>query len=164
MTLAEKLKKLRNKRKMSMSQVARLSELSTNQRGRITQGYISRLESGKETNPSLQKLLTLCSIFDIEPNELFKGNSSTGRSKHPFTTKIVRSATQRTEMGIRRVAETLARSPNHLIPVMKLLESGAGRQILVFLGSTPENLQEQFLDQLLACISHHAGRKSRCSE
>ena len=71
MTLADKLKKLRLKKKLSMSQVARVSELAPDHRGRITQGYISRLESGKETNPSLMKLITLCSIYKIEPNELF---------------------------------------------------------------------------------------------
>ena len=43
-----------------MSEVARLSEQAIDHRGRITQGYISRLESGKETNPSLMKLMTLC--------------------------------------------------------------------------------------------------------
>ena len=71
MTLAEKLKKLRIKNKLSMSQVARISDLSPDHRGRITQGYISRLESGKETNPSLMKLITLCSIYMVKPNDLF---------------------------------------------------------------------------------------------
>ncbi len=71
MTLADKLKKLRNKHKMSMSHVARSSGLAVDHRGRITQGYISRLESGKETNPSLMKLMTLCGIYKVEPNELF---------------------------------------------------------------------------------------------
>ncbi|MGE5172703.1 MAG: helix-turn-helix domain-containing protein [Betaproteobacteria bacterium] len=71
MTLAEKLRKLRIRNKLSMSQVARISELAPDSRGRITQGYISRLESGKETNPSLMKIITLCSIYEIEPNELF---------------------------------------------------------------------------------------------
>ncbi len=71
MTLADKLKKLRIKHKMSMSQVARLSELASDHRGKITQGYISRLESGKETNPSLMKLMTLCGIYKVQPNELF---------------------------------------------------------------------------------------------
>ncbi len=60
---------------MSMSQVARLSERAEDRRGRITQGYISRLESGKETNPSLMKLLTLCRIYTVEPNELFVTNN-----------------------------------------------------------------------------------------
>lgn len=71
MTLAEKLQQLRNRNKLSMSQVARMSESATDRRGRITQGYISRLESGKETNPSLMKLMTLCGIYKVEPNELF---------------------------------------------------------------------------------------------
>jgi transcriptional regulator with XRE-family HTH domain len=71
MILADKLKKLRIKNKLSMSQVARISERASDNRGRITQGYISRLESGKENNPSLMKLVTLCSIYEIEPGELF---------------------------------------------------------------------------------------------
>jgi transcriptional regulator with XRE-family HTH domain len=54
-----------------MSQVARISLLAPDPRGRITQGYISRLESGKETNPSLMKLMTLCSIYKVKPNDLF---------------------------------------------------------------------------------------------
>jgi transcriptional regulator with XRE-family HTH domain len=76
MTLAEKLRKLRNGRKLSMSHVARLSELNEDRRGRITQGYISRLESGKETNPSLMKIMTLCRIYNIQPNELFATSNS----------------------------------------------------------------------------------------
>ncbi len=75
MTLAEKLKKLREGKKLSMSQVARLSERAEDRRGRITQGYISRLESGKETNPSLMKLLTLCRIYTVQPDELFVTNN-----------------------------------------------------------------------------------------
>ncbi len=75
MNLADKLKKLRTKNNLSMSQVSRLSEQAPDIRGRITQGYISRLESGKETNPSLLKLLTLCTIYRIEPNDLFLKSS-----------------------------------------------------------------------------------------
>ncbi len=70
-TLADKLQKLRTKSNLSMSEVARLSEKAYDRRGRITQGYISRLESGKETNPSLLKLITLCGIYKTRPNELF---------------------------------------------------------------------------------------------
>jgi len=82
MTLADKLKKLRTRSNLSMSEVARISEKATDTRGRITQGYISRLESGKETNPSLMKLVTLCNIYKIEPNELFvKGNRKKSRKK-----------------------------------------------------------------------------------
>ncbi len=75
MTLAEKLQTLRNKRRLSMSAVARMSEKATDRRGRITQGYISRLESGKETNPSLMKIMTLCSIYKIRPNDLLLKNT-----------------------------------------------------------------------------------------
>jgi transcriptional regulator with XRE-family HTH domain len=75
MTLAEKLRKLRDGKKLSMSEVARMSERAEDRRGRITQGYISRLESGKETNPSLMKLQTLCRIYTVKPNELFITNS-----------------------------------------------------------------------------------------
>ncbi len=164
MTLAEKLKKLRLKSRMSMSQVARLSELSTDPRGRITQGYISRLESGKETNPSLQKLLTLCSIYNIEPNEFFKNGGKKRESKHSFTTKIVRTKTQQTETGIRRVAEILAKSPKYVTPIVNLLQYGAGRQILSLFSSTPEKLQGRFLDQLLASLSQRTGRKSSSLE
>lgn len=74
MTLAEKLNKLRLRNKLSMSEVARMSQAAADSRGRITQGYISRLESGKETNPSLMKLVTLCRIYKIQPNELFVRN------------------------------------------------------------------------------------------
>lgn len=70
MTLAQKLTKLRDKHELSMSQVARMSEKARDPRGRITQGYISRLESGKETNPSLMKIMTLCTIYKIQPNDL----------------------------------------------------------------------------------------------
>ncbi len=76
MTLAEKLKKLRVKNKLSMSEVARLSDTASDPRGRITQGYISRLESGKETNPSYMKLVTLCRIYKIKPAELFSSIKS----------------------------------------------------------------------------------------
>ncbi len=70
MILAEKLRTLRKKNKLSMSEVARISKVALDHRGRITQGYISRLESGKETNPSLMKLMTLCSIYKVAPNDL----------------------------------------------------------------------------------------------
>jgi len=71
MNLSEKLKKMRSKKKLSMSEVARLSQQATDHRGRITQGYISRLESGQETNPSLQKIVTLSRIYKVEPNDFF---------------------------------------------------------------------------------------------
>lgn len=71
MDLAKKLKKLRTRNNLSMSEVARLSLRAVDPRGTITQGYISRLESGQETNPSMQKVVTLCRIYHVEPNDLF---------------------------------------------------------------------------------------------
>jgi transcriptional regulator with XRE-family HTH domain len=79
MTLAEKMRALRDRKKMSVSEEARLSELATTRRSRIAQGgYLSRLESGKETNPSLMKLMTLCGIYQIDPYELFE--KATGKN------------------------------------------------------------------------------------
>lgn len=81
MTLADKLQKLRSKSKLSMSQVARMSEKAKDRRGKITQGYISRLESGKETNPSFLKLMTLCGIYKTEPGELFVKTTSRKKTR-----------------------------------------------------------------------------------
>jgi transcriptional regulator with XRE-family HTH domain len=78
MNLSDKLKKMRTKNKLSMSEVARLSQQAIDHRGRITQGYISRLESGQETNPSLQKIMTLSKIYKVEPNDFFP---KTGRKR-----------------------------------------------------------------------------------
>lgn len=70
MTLAKRLAGHRSKSGLSMSQVARKSMMAKDHRGRITQGYISRLESGKETNPSLAKLQTLCKVYRVTLKEL----------------------------------------------------------------------------------------------
>ena len=78
MNLSKKLKKMRAENKLSMSEVARLSQKAIDHRGKITQGYISRLESGKETNPSLQKIMTLSKIYKAEPNDFFP---KTGRKR-----------------------------------------------------------------------------------
>ena len=77
-----------------MSQVSRISEHAPDHRGRITQGYISRLESGKETNPSLMKLMTLCSIYNVEPNELLV-KSSRKKSKEKVIAPSRRNASGR---------------------------------------------------------------------
>lgn len=71
MILAEKLRKLRVKKRLSMSEVSRISQKAEDPRGKITQGYLSRLESGQESNPSLQKILTLSRIYEVDPNEFF---------------------------------------------------------------------------------------------
>ena len=153
MTLGEKLRKLRVKHKMSMSEVARLSELSADHRGRITQGYLSRLESGKETNPSLQKILTICNIYDIEPNELMQENSKSRELKYPFSIKTARSTTQDTETGIRRIAESLAKSSKHVAAVKSLLESGAGKQFLNTCASLPAKDREDALKKALSFLT-----------
>jgi len=70
--LSEKLAKARKKNNLTMSDVARISEkIATDYRGQITQGYISRLESGSETNPSYLKIVTLSKIYKIKPGSLF---------------------------------------------------------------------------------------------
>lgn len=72
-TLAQKLKKARVAQNLLMSQTAYISikKYGGDARRMITQGYISRLESGKETNPSFLKIKTLCMIYKIEPGSLF---------------------------------------------------------------------------------------------
>lgn len=75
MTLAAKLAKGRKKQRLSMSEVSRMSvdtiKATKEPRCQVTQGYISRLESGKEKNPSYIKLKTLCKIYKIQPGSLF---------------------------------------------------------------------------------------------
>jgi transcriptional regulator with XRE-family HTH domain len=70
MSLADNLKNLITRNHLSMTDVARLSENSADSRGRINQGYISRLESGQEDNPSLMKMMTLCRIYKAKPADL----------------------------------------------------------------------------------------------
>lgn len=67
------LKESRLKTGYGMSEVMRLTNKMKikDRRQRITQGYISRLESGIETNPSLLKILTLCKLYKISPSNFF---------------------------------------------------------------------------------------------
>ena len=67
------LKNLRIAAGYNMSEVARISkeDIWEDHRCYITEGYISRLEAGKETNPSLLKILTLCKIYKISPSRFF---------------------------------------------------------------------------------------------
>lgn len=70
--LSEKLAKARKKNNLTMSDVARISaKIATDYRGKITQGYVSRLETGKEVNPSYLKIITLSKIYKIKPWNLF---------------------------------------------------------------------------------------------
>jgi transcriptional regulator with XRE-family HTH domain len=72
-TLAKKLLKARTAAGLSMSEVSRMAvKKRTDPRNKITQGYISRLESGRETNPSFLKISTLCKIYNIDPGSLFQ--------------------------------------------------------------------------------------------
>lgn len=73
MKLKSVLRKLRTASKLSMSQVHRLALKAKDPRSRVTQGYLSRLESGKEDNPSMKKIRTLCRIYEVDPNAIFMG-------------------------------------------------------------------------------------------
>ncbi len=69
--LAKRLYKFRTAKKLSMTAVTRISmKKAKDHRGRVTQSYLSRLESGLETNPSMLKILTICNIYNITPNKL----------------------------------------------------------------------------------------------
>ncbi len=72
-TLAMKLKKARERAKLSMAEVARRSSKAggADYRRIITQSYLSKLESGQETNPSFLKIKTFCAIYKIKPGSLF---------------------------------------------------------------------------------------------
>ncbi len=69
--LAKRLFKFRTAKKLTMTEVTRISmKKAKDHRGQITQSYLSRLESGIETNPSMFKILTICDIYSITPNKL----------------------------------------------------------------------------------------------
>ncbi len=74
--LKDRLISERKRTGISMTDVARRSKLiakaNRQRRMEITQGYISRLESGKETNPSMLKIMTLCLIYWILPNKIIR--------------------------------------------------------------------------------------------
>ncbi len=74
--LKDRLISERKRTGISMTDVARRSKLiakaNRQRRMEITQGYISRLESGKETNPSMLKIMTLCLIYGILPNKIIR--------------------------------------------------------------------------------------------
>ncbi len=71
--LARRLKSFRKKSGLNMTQVSKETMKAKDRRGRLTQGYISRLESGRETNPSMFKILSFCRIYKISPDHLLKG-------------------------------------------------------------------------------------------
>lgn len=63
-TLGEHLRKLRKERGLSTSAASLYSN------GRISQPFLSQIETGKHQNVSLQIILTLCDIYKVTPNEL----------------------------------------------------------------------------------------------
>lgn len=70
-SLAKRLRELREEANLSMVAVAVLSvKAREHPRGVITQGYISRLESGMEDNPSMAKIITLAKIYGVDPNTI----------------------------------------------------------------------------------------------
>lgn len=70
MRLAKTLKHLRKLHGLDQADIARESQESKDRRGWISQPYICKLESGKETNPSMAKIVTLSRILGVDPNEL----------------------------------------------------------------------------------------------
>lgn len=59
--IGEKLKKLRSDKKLTMREVSRLTD--------IDYTYISKIENGKI--PSLEKLKTLCDLYEVPISYLF---------------------------------------------------------------------------------------------
>lgn len=70
MGLAKRLRSYRSLTFFSMAEVARRSKAIAKGKGVITQGYLSRLESGKESNPSMAKIVTLSKIYGVDPNAI----------------------------------------------------------------------------------------------
>ena len=76
MKLKDRLQLARKKSGLSMSDVARrsakIAKANREPRMSITQGYISRLESGQETNPSMMKIQALSLVYGVMPNKIVK--------------------------------------------------------------------------------------------
>jgi transcriptional regulator with XRE-family HTH domain len=68
--LSKRLFGLRKTAGLSMTEVAARSRALRREHAHVTQGYISRLESGREDNPSLAKLLSLAHIYGVSLNDL----------------------------------------------------------------------------------------------
>ncbi|MCM8762804.1 MAG: helix-turn-helix transcriptional regulator [Candidatus Omnitrophica bacterium] len=60
--LAENLKKLRKRKKLSQEKLARLVDISYN--------TISKIESGKAKNPTFETLSKLADVFEVSIDEL----------------------------------------------------------------------------------------------
>jgi len=74
MKLKDRLQNARKKSGLSMSDVAKwtakIATANREPRLSVTQGYISRLESGQEDNPSMMKIQSLCIVYGIMPNRI----------------------------------------------------------------------------------------------
>jgi len=76
--LSKRLFGLRKTAGLSMVEVSTRSRKLRHEHAHVTQGYISRLESGRERNPSLGKLVSLAHIYGVSLNDLVGGYPQKG--------------------------------------------------------------------------------------
>ena len=67
-TLAKRLRKMRDAVGISMMEVQ--AQTAKGKHHTVTQSYLSRLESGKEDNPSMAVILALAAVYGTSPNEI----------------------------------------------------------------------------------------------
>lgn len=80
--IGEKIRNLRVKYKLTQEQLAEKSDLSVN--------FISKLERDKKTNISIDKLLKICSVFEITiPEFLDEKNNISISELSPSTIKLI---------------------------------------------------------------------------
>lgn len=80
--IGEKIRNLRIKYKLTQEQLAEKSDLSVN--------FISKLERDKKTNISIDKLLKICSVFEITIPEFLDEKNNISISKlSPSTIKLI---------------------------------------------------------------------------
>lgn len=80
--IGEKIRNLRVKYKLTQEQLAEKSDLSVN--------FISKLERDKKTNISIDKLLKICSVFEITiPEFLDEKNNISIAKLSPSTIKLI---------------------------------------------------------------------------
>ena len=80
--IGEKIRNLRVKYKLTQEQLAEKSDLSVN--------FISKLERDKKTNISIDKLLKICSVFEITIPEFLDEKNNISISKlSPSTIKLI---------------------------------------------------------------------------
>lgn len=80
--IGEKIRNLRVKYKLTQEQLAEKSDLSVN--------FISKLERDKKTNISIDKLIKICSVFEITiPEFLDEKNNISISELSPSTIKLI---------------------------------------------------------------------------